>query len=546
MTTGSEAAFERRHLRRSVWILAGITALGAALRFWGIGFGLPQANTRPDEETIASVAVRMFQSGPHPHFFRYPTLFMYLMTALYRLDFAAAWILGRFGSAADFMAKQSGDAGHLFLLDRITAAALGTATVPLTFVGARRLFGRHVAMIAAALLAVSFLHVRDSHFGVTDVPATFMVMLAFAAIVSGPLDPGHRGRIVVAALLCGLAAATKYNAGLIAVPLLLKLLTDNRHAERRAYTMVLVLLAIAAVGAGFLIGTPYAWIDFRHFRREFLAEGEHLRSGHVANLGLGWVHHLRFSLWYGVGPAVLVAAIAGMLGAAATDAGTAVALVSFPLAYYGVMGAGRTVFMRYMLPIVPFVCVSAAWAIDVAAAAIVRSMHGRTLRYAPIAIVLTGAIAWNGATRTVELDRLLSQTDTRLLASEWVRERYPQGTWVFQTGPLFGRVQLTPELFRQYPYDSATGRFLALGSGDPPYPPIVIVQRPTLNAYLEPPSPELERLLASHYRLSTHYGDDPAGAVYDPQDAFFVPVSGFEHVTRPGPALDIYEAVQNY
>jgi hypothetical protein len=36
----------------------------------------------------------------------------------------------------------------------------------------------------AALLAVAFLHVRDSHFGVTDVPMTFMILLAFAAIVS--------------------------------------------------------------------------------------------------------------------------------------------------------------------------------------------------------------------------------------------------------------------------------------------------------------------------------------------------------------------------
>ena len=32
----------------------------------------------------------------------------------------------------------------------------------------------------------------------------------------------------------------------------------------------------------------------------------------------------------------------------------------------------------------------------------------------------------------------------------------------------------------------------------------------------------------------------PGSAVYDPQDAFFMPVSGFSTVRRPGPTIRIY------
>src|SRR5207245_2101204 len=46
---------------------------------------------------------------------------------------------------------------------------------------ARELFSRRVALVAAGFLAVAFLHVRDSHFGVTDVPVTFLTVCAFWA-----------------------------------------------------------------------------------------------------------------------------------------------------------------------------------------------------------------------------------------------------------------------------------------------------------------------------------------------------------------------------
>src|SRR6478609_5783142 len=118
-------------------------------RFWSLTFGFPQL-TRPDEEAIVTVAARVLRGDFNPGFFDYPTLFMYLVALVEK-----AWIGG--AAAPDDLRP--------FLIARALSATLGTLSVPLLFVVARRLFSLRIAVMASALLAVAFLHVRDSHFG---------------------------------------------------------------------------------------------------------------------------------------------------------------------------------------------------------------------------------------------------------------------------------------------------------------------------------------------------------------------------------------------
>ena len=61
-------------------------------------------------------------------------------------------------------------------------------------------------------------------------------------------------------------------------------------------------------------------------------------------------------------------------------------------------------------------------------------------------------------------------------------------------------------------------------------------------AYCDAPE-ALHRTLARHYRLETTFrAFDPAATnlAYDRDDAFFVPLAGFQAVMRPGPNLSIY------
>jgi dolichyl-phosphate-mannose--protein O-mannosyl transferase len=71
---------------------------------------------------------------------------------------------------------------NLLLVGRAVSAALGTLTLVPTALIARRLVppahATRAALVAALLLAVNYLHGRDSRFAVTDASVTFFLTWA--------------------------------------------------------------------------------------------------------------------------------------------------------------------------------------------------------------------------------------------------------------------------------------------------------------------------------------------------------------------------------
>jgi 4-amino-4-deoxy-L-arabinose transferase-like glycosyltransferase len=505
--------------------LTAITVMAAALRVWGLRFGLPDVMARPDEEAITTIAARFVLIGPNPNFFDYPTLFMHVVASIER-----HWP----GGQAVF------DDTLPRLISRSLSAALGTATIPLVYAIGRRLFSTRAALLAAAFLAIAFLHVRDSHFGVTDVPMTFMVTLAFLVIVWLPQDRAPLWLVVIAAALCGLATSTKYNAALIVVPLFIAVW--QRKGSHWAYPVI-----VGCFAAGFLAGTPYAWIARQKFFADVVGLQSHLSGGHATDEGLGWIRHLTFSLRYGLGVPLLLAALGGLAWLAAIDRRTAMIVLAFPVLYYLGMGSGRTVFMRHMTPVVPFAALLAAFALDRAATLLDARLMPRDpypangargfSRASLVVALLAIAIGFDSTRRSIALDRLLSEEDSRAVAAAALKQRYfPRGASVFQNGSIYGQVPLVPEgIYHVMPLDRL--------------PQLVIIQSSPLTAYSDQP-PDWRQKIAGQYteilrvpvERSSPTGPEP---VFDQQDAFFVPVVGFERFVRPGPAIEVFERTGN-
>ena len=83
--------------RQTAFQLLPIVALAATLRFWGLTFGLPNTDARPDEGRIVRTAVTfVLDNTLNPRFFGYPTLFMYSMAGVYAAGCSAG--IGRTGS----------------------------------------------------------------------------------------------------------------------------------------------------------------------------------------------------------------------------------------------------------------------------------------------------------------------------------------------------------------------------------------------------------------------------------------------------------------
>src|SRR5262245_29024178 len=143
---------------RRVLILLAVTAVGAALRFRGLEFGLPFA-MRPDEGIYQAAVRTMARDGsPDPATFAYGGLAHYL---LYVVLAAAHALTGGTLSFEEFLATTE----RIAPLQRALSAVLSTATIPATYLLGRRLAGDGAGLLAAFLQATAFLPVRDAHFG---------------------------------------------------------------------------------------------------------------------------------------------------------------------------------------------------------------------------------------------------------------------------------------------------------------------------------------------------------------------------------------------
>ena len=214
-----------------VLLLVALTVLAAWLRFSAIDFGLPD-QLRPDEELLIPRALD-FEQDWDPHLVTYPSAQIYLIHGALR-SYAA--VTGGGGNL--HRAFGAGRGARAFSIARRLSAAMGTATVPVIYLAAAPLFGPAAALVSSAIVAVSFIHVRDSKFAKTEVPAGFWVAMSLWMMLRIVVR-GHWLDYLLAGLFCGLAAATHYSSGLIAVGILIAHLEARQREGRSLLTCLL-------------------------------------------------------------------------------------------------------------------------------------------------------------------------------------------------------------------------------------------------------------------------------------------------------------------
>lgn len=529
---------------RVVACLAAILLVAAAVRFWGLSFGLPHTQARPDETHIIEAA-RTMLSGRLPRFYDYPWLYISTLSVLYVGYFLWGAAAGTFTTLADMVASWPLHWEPFFLISRAMAAAFGTMTVLVVFRIARRLWDDTAALVAALFMALAFIHARDSHFGTTDTALTFFIVASVGLLMEAHNTGRHR-QFAVAGIVGGLGAATKYNAVLLLAPIVASYVhhvwtaADRGRALRDPRLFTYGIPFLCAFG----VGVPFVLLDYPRFAAAMQDLQRSMEQGDP-RLGLsnGWVHHAQYSLRYGLGAPLLAASVAGAVALAVRTPGTALLLLAFPVAYYGVAGSLRNLFFRYTIPMVPFLCLTAAYGVSRLASWL--SERGWLARRsgpasAVLATVLAAGVVAPSALSVWRFDRIVSRTDSRVQVAQWFEAHVAPGSSVLQSGSRYGLAQFPRRLeYREWAWDGGSGTFRIAGRPATGQPDWIVVQDSPL------PSSTQElvtQLLAGDYVLVTTFRalslrDD---LVYDRMDMFYVPFSGLEWVTRPGPNFAVY------
>ena len=530
--------------------LGALLLLALALRLAGLEWGMPRCY-HPDEWIYSWNAAQMLEhadglvhSNPIERRYVNPTGFIYA-TALASAPLDA-WENGGTVGGTGCLDRYRAHRADWHLVARALSALLGTVAVWLVARAGRLLEAsgapRGTWILAAGLLALSPLHVRDSHFGTNDVAASALVALGVLALLRYSAGPSRKGAALVGAAI-GAAIGTKYNTGLLLLPALATLVAVA--LERRRARVELALDAgaagLALLGA-FLILSPAPLVDSKAFWLGFEFQASLARQPYPGQEPIpSWLFHAR-TLALALGPLGLLAAVAGAARIGARRGGLAV--TTFPLAHLVVFATMPFAFARVDVPALPPLALLAG----AGAASALELLPRRKGATRPLAVLGLVLLLGPPALLSVRIDHLLRERDTRADGEEWLRERLPENPRVvFDPEAYRGCLPLSasgmaepglpqprmralddPTLVERYAREGHV-RYVALTSGDDDEP-------------LAPGAREFMQTLRAHAveRLRVDAGASGEHVPYSSEERY----GPFEHAfdrARPGPPVRVYE-----
>lgn len=436
----------------SNFILA-ILFLGFVLRLWGVQFGLPHLY-HADEPIVVNHAMAYGTGDFNPHFFKIPPLVSYLLFGLYGLYFSAGKAIGQFHSIHEFALFFLTDPSSFYLLGRIIfGACLGTATIFAFYRSVQKFFSGQLALLCAFFLAINFLHVRDSHYIYVDIPLVFILILAFFPILKIAQKAKLKDYLIFG-ILAGAAVAVKYNGVFIFVPFVMahvfgrtdKTVIARPAGTKQSQTWLTSLLglfrppakfrggqarnaqpryfffACAASVFTFFILNPFSLLDFKFFTQE-------LHQQAVAEGGVGFFHHLTYSLNESVGFLVLFAAFLGMILSLRHRDTKRWVFLSFVIVYYLVLCFFSQPYDRYVLPLIPWVVFFASDFL------IFLAERYRLVK--KLIVYLAVFVALPSLWKMFLCNQIFSEKDVRTQAQEWIEKNLPAGEKIALDVPFF-------------------------------------------------------------------------------------------------------------
>lgn len=332
----------------------------------------------------------------------------------------------------------------LTIVGRVLSVLFDTGTVFVVFLIARRLFNPRIGLLSALFAAFAILHIQLAHFYTTEAILTFFSCLSFFFVIRLS-EEGRRLDAALAGLFFGLALASKFSAApmlagfAVGVGLLalrngprLTTLTPTPDALKSA----LRKLAIAAIFGflAFAIAQPYAILDLPYYAADAYQQSQMVRRiidfpyTRQYDDSLPFAYHIwQFSIWgVGLPLAILMWAGLGFTAARAVLKRTRpdILLLAWFLPFFLITGLAEVKFLRYLLPVTPFLAIMAANLADKTLSRLRTLQPGRNFLYgggvAALGLIVLATVFYSFAYANV-----YTQTHPATRASEYLRENAP-------------------------------------------------------------------------------------------------------------------------
>jgi hypothetical protein len=395
-------------------VVFAILLLGAILRIWGIGFGLPY-QFHQDEPIIVNHALAYGTGDFNPHFFIIPPFVSYMLFFVYAAYYLLMHFLGAIKGTEEFAIFFFRDPTTFYIIGRFFIAFIPSVlNIYLTYKLIGRFFSKKAALYGALLMAVAYLNVLNGHYLYTDNLLVTFVLLSYISMASLICKPSIKN-YALSAIFIGISIATKYNAAILLPCFLAAHLISHYKGFIRSIFNIRLILFTMLIGVVFIICNPFSIFDWNFFIASV--------TGKIRQSQMGWVHHASYSMFEGIGAIAALAGMSGLVWLLRNDLKKGIFLALFPVIFYLHLVYASQPFPRYVLPIIPFLSVGAGYILY-------ECFYSRAKKpFLKILIVLFSiAILVPTFVKSIKADLLFTKTDTRVQAVEWIKNNIEQGT----------------------------------------------------------------------------------------------------------------------
>lgn len=432
-------------LNEGPFILALIILVGIGLRQLGISFGLPYLSNfyiKPDETLIVVPGIMFFDTFGDPGGFAYPALLKTVCAIIFQTYFQILRLF-HITTTKNILDHFILDPSQYFIVARTISVIAGSLTILMVYKVSQKIFSHGTSLLAALLVAVAPLAVRDSHFAVTDTMLSFLTILCVNSILSYTEAPRERERVflIMISIFAGLALSTKYSSLLLFPPILLAIIVKQKQFSKESIVQILTVFCLTIFV--FIAINPY-WVI--HYGQAFKdVGGTILAVFNKHSITDVWsivsrLKQLVSALSEGPGGLIglLFCCLAFALIRYDTKSFKVIAILAVSLLGF-LMPAFLTYPLpyRYMVPALPFIAIFVAKGMT----GILILKLNKTLNI--FIVIIIGLVISSCFYKSFQMSTLLSKTDTRTLAGDWIKHHVPPSVPII----VLGGPESEPQIF---------------------------------------------------------------------------------------------------
>ncbi len=421
------------HLRYKL-ALALMLILLVFTRFLGNHYD-SNLHLHPDERWLMMLNNRLhFFDRLDPNFFAYGSLPLYILKATTQ------------GGEFLFQVRLDNYDGALSV-GRVLVSLLDITTAIFVFLIVKKISQKKLMPYFALLFyTLMFFPIQNSNFFIVDNFLNFFLTLSIFILIAYLIKPSF-AKVILLTVTMSAMLATKVSALVLILPMLMIIYAKqveefwpNKRRLWKQITLITQIFILLGLGS-FFVFIPYGLLHWSEFVRQVGAQMEMNQNAYIFPYTLQYVgttaylYYLKNIFWWGAGPIIASLSLGGLFvmghkfqllwqkkaSVRHILVDPLLAMTLIYLIYFLVIGRSAVKFMRYLLPIYPFLAILASFSLDYFLSHS-KQLNWRWKRLIIMLLLLLSAI-WTSA-----FLKMYFQPQTRVQATRWILNHIPSGS----------------------------------------------------------------------------------------------------------------------